>query len=274
MPQARAAVRQTGGRTPLGLVLPGKTLLIVVGEIREPQAQHDGAGGDQARHGGAWRQGDRADDVGAARHHRGRNSSRCATALRENTISDGQRELEYFFTGTGLMREARARAATGSRRTIPISTTPPGRVPKIDDPTLAKLAAEYSSCVPKALVAWLDKNPGVDWVVWRRGGRGNTRKLLDHHGDEVSRQLHLFRSLRPDEPGAGVPLRRVAPGRDQDHRVAGLRRSRRGHRSGRHRVRLRRRARTSAKALVGRRLPAGPPLHVPGPGHRPLPLLA
>ena len=36
MPQARAAVRQTGGRTPLGLVLPGKTVLIVVGEIREP----------------------------------------------------------------------------------------------------------------------------------------------------------------------------------------------------------------------------------------------
>ena len=37
MPQARAAVRQTGGRTPLGLVLPGKTLLIVVGEVREPR---------------------------------------------------------------------------------------------------------------------------------------------------------------------------------------------------------------------------------------------
>ena len=37
MPQARAAVRQSGGRTPLGLVLPGKTLLIVVGEIREPR---------------------------------------------------------------------------------------------------------------------------------------------------------------------------------------------------------------------------------------------
>src|SRR5215475_6433798 len=35
MPQARAAVRQTGGRTPLGLVDPGKTLLIVVGEVRD-----------------------------------------------------------------------------------------------------------------------------------------------------------------------------------------------------------------------------------------------
>src|SRR5207237_10895992 len=35
MPQARAAVRQTGGRAPLGLVEPGKHLLIVVGEIRD-----------------------------------------------------------------------------------------------------------------------------------------------------------------------------------------------------------------------------------------------
>ena len=35
MPQARAAVRQTAGRVPLGLVDPGKTVLIVVGEIRD-----------------------------------------------------------------------------------------------------------------------------------------------------------------------------------------------------------------------------------------------
>src|SRR6478672_5824794 len=35
MPQARAAVRQTGGRTPLGLVDAGKTALIVVGELRD-----------------------------------------------------------------------------------------------------------------------------------------------------------------------------------------------------------------------------------------------
>ncbi len=56
MPQARAAVRQTGGRTPLGLVDPGKHLLIVVGEVRDSQAEHDGAGGDQARDGGARRQ--------------------------------------------------------------------------------------------------------------------------------------------------------------------------------------------------------------------------
>src|SRR5215211_5389896 len=35
MPPARAAVRQTGGRSALGLVDPGKTVLVVVGELRD-----------------------------------------------------------------------------------------------------------------------------------------------------------------------------------------------------------------------------------------------
>ena len=35
MPQARAAARQTGGRTPLGLALPGKSMVIFIGEIRD-----------------------------------------------------------------------------------------------------------------------------------------------------------------------------------------------------------------------------------------------
>src|SRR5262245_42578345 len=35
MPQARAAVRQTGGRSALGLIEPGKTALIVIGELRD-----------------------------------------------------------------------------------------------------------------------------------------------------------------------------------------------------------------------------------------------
>src|SRR5215212_2154808 len=37
MPQARAASRQTGGRTPLGLVESGKGVMIVVGEIRDAE---------------------------------------------------------------------------------------------------------------------------------------------------------------------------------------------------------------------------------------------
>ena len=105
------------------------------------------------------------------------------TALREFTISDGQRELEYFFTTTGLMRKPEeGRAWVQKNDPDLFAATWP--VPKIDDPELAKLAARYNAEVPKALVRWLDKNPGVDWVVWRSGGRGNTRRLLDHHADK------------------------------------------------------------------------------------------
>ena len=102
MPQARAAVRQSGGRTPLGLVLPGKTLLIVVGEIREPKPNFMVQ-----------------EAITRAMKEKGVNAIvvptwellgvteqdylRVREALRESTISDGQRELEYFFTTTGLM---------------------------------------------------------------------------------------------------------------------------------------------------------------------------
>src|ERR671917_2209260 len=37
MPQARAAARQTGGRTPLGLVEPGQSVMIIVGEVRDAE---------------------------------------------------------------------------------------------------------------------------------------------------------------------------------------------------------------------------------------------
>ena len=56
MPQARAAARQTGGRTPLGLALPGKTDADRRRRGARCLAQHDGAGGDQARAGGTRHQ--------------------------------------------------------------------------------------------------------------------------------------------------------------------------------------------------------------------------
>jgi hypothetical protein len=56
--------------------------------------------------------------------------------------------------------------------------------PKISDARLNKLAKALDTEIPKALVAWLDKNPQVDWVAWRLGGRTNTRKLIEHHGDK------------------------------------------------------------------------------------------
>ncbi len=182
MPQARAAVRQSGGRTPLGLVLPGKTLLIVVGEIREPRPNMMV---QEALKRAIEERGAKAvvvttwDLLGVTEEE----YVKVRTALREFTISDGQRELEYFFTVTGLMRKPEEGRAWVQKNDPDLyaATWP---VPKIDDPELAKLAARYNAEVPKALVRWLDKNPGVDWIVWRSGGRGNTRRLLDHHADK------------------------------------------------------------------------------------------
>ncbi len=182
MPQARAAVRQSGGRTPLGLVLPGKTLLIVVGEIREPRpnmmvqeaikraVEETGA---KARVVTTW------ELMGVTEEE----YVKVRTAMRESTISDGQRELEYFFTTTGLMRNPEQGRAWVQKNDPDLygATWP---TPNIDDPKLKELAQRYMTGTPKALVAWLDKNPGIDWIVWRSGGRGNTRRLLDQHADK------------------------------------------------------------------------------------------
>jgi hypothetical protein len=137
MPQARAAVRQTGGRTPLGLVLPGKTLLIVVGEIREPKPNFMVQ-----------------EAITRAMKERGANAVIVTTwdllgvtekdylavreALRESTISDGQRELEYFFTVTGLMvKPERGREWVRQKDPELFAATWPE--PKITDERLAAL---------------------------------------------------------------------------------------------------------------------------------------
>lgn len=182
MPQARAAVRQTGGRTPLGLVLPGKTLAIVVGEIREPKPNMMVQ-----------------EAIKRALEERGAKAIVLTTwellgisekefltireALKEYTISDGQRELEYFFTTTGLM-EAPERGREWIHKNDPALYDATWPEPKIVDARLNKLAKAFGQEVPKALVEWLNKNPQVDWVVWRSGGRGNTRKLLEQHADK------------------------------------------------------------------------------------------
>jgi hypothetical protein len=182
MPQARAAVRQTGGRTPLGLVLPGKTLLIVVGEIREPKPN---LMVQEAIKRAMEERGAKAivlttwDLLGITEN----DFIAIRNALRESTIADGQRELEYFFTVTGLMPKPE-QGREWVRKNDPDLYNATWPEPKISDERLSKLAKAFSEDIPRALVAWLDKNPQVDWIAWRSGGRNNTRKLLERHGEK------------------------------------------------------------------------------------------
>ena len=183
MPQARAASRQTGGRTPLGLVESGQTVLIVVGEVRdaEPNFMVQEAIKRALEERGVkthvvttWDLvGVSEADVKAARG-----------AVEQSTIADGQRELESFFAGTGTMPNPQ-KGRDWIRKEDPElynATWPEAQFP---NETAARLAARDSmQFTGKAIQAYIDKNPDVRWVFWRSGARTDTRKALGKHQDK------------------------------------------------------------------------------------------
>ena len=147
----------------------GKTVLIVVGEIREPKPNFMVQ-----------------EAITRAMKERGANAVVVTTwdllgvtekdylavreAVRESTIGDGQRELEYFFTVTGLMPKPE-QGREWVRQKDPELYAATWPEPKIADERLAALAKDYTARMPKALIAYLDKHPEIDWIVWRSGGR-------------------------------------------------------------------------------------------------------
>jgi hypothetical protein len=182
MPQARAAARQSGGRTPLGLVESGRTLLIVVGEVNGayPNMMVQSAIKRALEERGVkvllltlW------DLLGLSEQ----DYAEFRKGFRTSTIADGQRELEYFFTGTGLMPNPQ-KGRDWVREQDPDLYNATWQEPTFRNERLAKLARDYAPTVADALVAWIDRHPEIDWIVWRGGGRPNTRKMLRHHGEK------------------------------------------------------------------------------------------
>jgi hypothetical protein len=182
MPQARAAVRQTGGRTPLGLVEPGKHLLIVVGEIRDsrPNMMVQEAIKRALEERGVkctiltiW------EVLGLTEQE----YLEFRSGVRIYRIGDGQRELESYFTTTGFMPNAqKGRDWVGKEDPDLYQATWPEQ--KHANERFAKLARDYFDAAPLALVAWLDKHPQIDWIAWRSGNRPNSRKMLRQHGEK------------------------------------------------------------------------------------------
>ena len=181
MPAARSASRQTGGRTPLGLVESGKQLLIVVGEIRDtkPNMMVQEA-------------------IKRAMEERGVKTTvltiwellgltekeyyEFRDGVRTYTIGDGQRELEYFFNYTGFVPDP-PKGREWVRQQDPDLFAATWTVPKYADERYAKIAKDYNDLIPKKLNEWLDKHPEISWIVWRSGNRPNTRKMLAQHGE-------------------------------------------------------------------------------------------
>jgi len=128
------------------------------------------------------------------------------------------RVWKSYFTTTGFMPDAQKGAATGSRRKMLIWPMPTWPVPKLPDQRFCQARAGlFRLPVRKALVAWLDKHPEIDWISWRSGNRPNSRKMLAHHGERFLGNYTYVDLYDLMSQVAVVPLRCLAAYRDQDH---------------------------------------------------------
>jgi hypothetical protein len=176
MPFARAAVRQTGGRTPLGLVEKGMTAALVI----EPAAD------DRVIQAIKRAFEERGVKVLAVPEHE------IAGVSRDDALK-AIRATQWFTSEQGYME---------AHRWI-VDRFPDAEVPKkwLKDrrPDLYKAMFERGDAVPgnlrevrkklgqnnmgEGLAKYFDQHP-VNAIFWRRGGRPGTQKALKHHGDK------------------------------------------------------------------------------------------
>jgi hypothetical protein len=178
IPQAKYAVIQKGGRSPLGLANPGDIVLIPVPHTANPLVQE-----------------------AIIRAYSTRNIE--ARILYENELAgisieavqkidaiknifkagDGQQELN-FLNITGKIPDWDG-AVQWTREQDPVladATWPEFEYP---DRQLEELARNYSHIVDTAVIKYLDEHPEVNKMFWRDSGRAIARQDLLHHGTKL-----------------------------------------------------------------------------------------
>ena len=178
MPYARAAVRQTGGRTPLGLVEKGKTVAIVTEVVADDTVM-------QAIKRAYEERGVKV--VILAEHElAGVNREDALKAVAANrwfTSEKGYMEIRPWITQRFAdpevpkkgLRERRPdiyKAMFSHDEEVPESYREIAR--KLGQRNIGELLAKY-----------LDEHPDVYGIFWRRGGRPNTKKNLKHQGEKM-----------------------------------------------------------------------------------------
>ncbi|MDH5513272.1 MAG: hypothetical protein OEY27_08700, partial [Gammaproteobacteria bacterium] len=174
MPQARYAVQQKGGRTPLGLAEPGDIVLIPIPYTADPLVQE------------AIRQAFAARRVEARLLY----EHELAGIAKEDLIridgiqnvfraGDGQQELNYLNT-TGRIADWDA-AVAWTREQDPVladATWPEFEYP---DAQLEHLAKNYRPMVEAAVIQYLDDHPEITKIFWRTGGRPFVMQALKRY---------------------------------------------------------------------------------------------
>ena len=174
MPNARATVRQTGGRAPLGLVKRGEIVLIVVPYDADPMVQEAVTRAFKER--GVEARILYENDLAKVKKE---DVAALTKAKQVFDATDGQQEFRrWFFRSINDKKKARNWFKQQDKALHDVT------FPKIDYPNdrIKKLNRSYSKTVRKAIIKYLDDNAEVNKVFWRTGGRTRTRKSLKHHG--------------------------------------------------------------------------------------------
>ena len=178
MPQARYAVQQKGGRSPLGLVEPGDIVLIPLPHTADPLVQD------------AIKQAFTARKVEARLIYEYELAGVAKADLEAITSAenvfhagDGQQELNSL-RGTGQFANWDV-ALKWTREQDPVladATWPDYAYP---DERIKQLARDYGTMRKAAVLKYLDEHPEVNKVFWGAGGRPFVMQDLKHHARKL-----------------------------------------------------------------------------------------
>jgi len=178
MPQARAAVTQKGGRSPLGLAEPGDVVLVIVPYNADPLIQKAIGQAFNARNIKVHILYEN-DMVGVSRE-----GMETLTRIKNVFKSgDGQQESARMFEELGAWPDFNV-YKNWVKQKDPVyyaATWPEIAYP---NEALEKLDKSYDSAVFAAVIEFLDEHPEINHIFFRNGSRTLTKSSLKHHGDK------------------------------------------------------------------------------------------
>lgn len=176
MPNARATVRQTGGRSPLGLAEPGDRVLIVVEHTAVPMVQ------DAIVR--AYKE--RGIDAKVLYEHEllgvdKKDLEAIDSAENVFDATDAQQEFAHWFF-RAIYDKDKAKAWFKEQDAALHDVMFPDI--KYPEPRLKELSKNIEKLVAGAMIKYMDEHAEINKVYWRTGGRTRTRTNLKQHGEK------------------------------------------------------------------------------------------
>jgi hypothetical protein len=174
MPFARAAVRQTGGRTPLGLVEKGMGALVVTETGADPMVMQAIKRAYE----------ERGVKIHIVSEHELLNVNKdealkALKALRWYTSEQGYMEVRRWIDD--LFVEADAPRKWLKERRPDLYNAIYSKIEEVPQKQ-REFAKQFESAnVAERMIKYLDQHPDITAVFWRRGGRPRTARLLKAH---------------------------------------------------------------------------------------------